>query len=231
MKSFHPLLLAGALGWPILLVAADPSSTDTPASSPQGPCSGYEGYFPAGYTAPRMSTGNGAVAIVSPTPFFRAQGFGSTSPGITRVQTGGSGGTLVQPSRRQDGNTELMQAAVTGDIARVRQLLDRNVNVNAHNRFGSTALMGAAAGGHLQIVKLLLEHLADPNAKGRDGSTALIFAARNGHAETVAALLRGGADPSLEDSAGKTAVTHALEQGYIELAQTIKTSPQPLTRP
>lgn len=226
MKPFHLFLLAGALGLSALSAAGE---SDVPVSP--GVSGDRETFFPVGYTAPRMSVGNGSVAIVGPMPIFGSRPASSTSTGITRIRTGanGGGGGAVQPVVLQDGNTELMQAATTGDTARVRQLLAGNANANARNRYGSTALMGAAAGGYLEIVNLLLAQQADPNAKGRGGSTALMFAARNGHADTVAALVKAGADPALKDGEGKTASTLAFEQGFIEIAQTLKTSTEPST--
>lgn len=60
---------------------------------------------------------------------------------------------------------QLMIAAENGDLNRVREQLERGVNVNARSQSGHTALMLAAAAGHLEVVKALLNAKADPNIR------------------------------------------------------------------
>lgn len=55
----------------------------------------------------------------------------------------------------------LVDAAAGGALARVQQLLDGGVRVDATDSEGRTALMAAAAFGHADIVRLLLERGAD----------------------------------------------------------------------
>ncbi len=179
-----------------------------------------ETYLPAGYTPPKIAAGNGGVAIAGPTPFFNNKSNGS-SIGIGSVQSGKqatSDPQLKERLKQINGNTELMIAAVTGDTALVKGLLNQGAEVNAANKFGSTALMGAAAGGYIEIVQALLEKSANVNIQGKDGSTALMFAARNGHFETVQTLLKYGADVKTQAKDGQTALKLAGDQGYTEIA-------------
>ena len=61
------------------------------------------------------------------------------------------------------GCNQLMIAAENGDLNRVREQLEKGVDVNARSQSGHTALILAAAAGHLAVVQALLNAKADPN--------------------------------------------------------------------
>ena len=61
------------------------------------------------------------------------------------------------------GCNQLISAAENGDLNRVREQLQKGVDVNARSQAGHTALMLAAAAGHLEVVKALLDAKANPN--------------------------------------------------------------------
>src|SRR5208283_4967213 len=78
--------------------------------------------------------------------------------------------------------TEILTATGTGNLAKVRLLLDRNPNLAfSKNREGFTALHYAASYGYLEIAELLLTKNADVNAKASKGDTPLHYAASYGH--------------------------------------------------
>src|SRR5690606_41542416 len=88
---------------------------------------------------------------------------------------------------------DFFEAAETGDVAALANLLDRGMPVDAADRQGYSALMYAARAGQLEAVRLLLERGAKVNARNALGETALMLAAFNGHQVTMAFLLRLGA--------------------------------------
>jgi hypothetical protein len=95
----------------------------------------------------------------------------------------------------QDRSEELFNAARKGDVAAVKALLDRGIDVNTKFRYGATALSYASDKGHLEVVKLLLERKAEVNVKDTFyGATPIIWAAQKGHAKIVEALLAAGAE-------------------------------------
>ena len=110
----------------------------------------------------------------------------------------------------------LSEAAVTGDIAAMKQGLAGGADPNAKDpQSGSTLLAAAALMGHTEIVTLLLEHGADVNARSRDDGTALHAAAFLGRTETVKLLLEKGADTTLRNNMGGTAIAGAkLDWGF-----------------
>ncbi len=115
---------------------------------------------------------------------------------------------------------DLNTAAHTGDLARVRQLLDEDPSLA--NRVGDhggyylgagTPLQNAAATGRMEIVRLLLEHGADPNLpeehiapRGR----ALYAAVYGGHYDIARLLLEKGANPNQPVESSADALSIAM---------------------
>src|SRR5258706_9344292 len=58
-------------------------------------------------------------------------------------------------------DSEMLVAAAKGDNARIKELLDKGVDVNMRGADSNTPIMEAAYAGHLDTVKLLLDHGAD----------------------------------------------------------------------
>ena len=80
---------------------------------------------------------------------------------------------------------ELVEAAETGDLVRVNQIIP-DTNVNAAN----AALIWAARRGHTEVVLALLGAGANVNTVDEDKITALIWASVRDHRPVVQALLR-----------------------------------------
>jgi RNA polymerase sigma factor (sigma-70 family) len=124
-------------------------------------------------------------------------------------------------------HVDIGMAALTGDIARVRALLDADPSlanrVNDYNAgYGGCGapLKNASAGGHIEIVRLLLQHGADPNLPEEGIAPhghALYSAVYNGHYEIASLLLEAGAysNPEVESSAD--AVWIAIRRGDIRM--------------
>ena len=104
----------------------------------------------------------------------------------------------------RDIHDQLIVAARTGNLEKVKDLLAKGADVNALEKVtgeGHTALFNAASAGHTEVVKLLIEKGAKVNeAPGK--ITALIMAAWAGYTDTVRVLLQAGADPNAKDENG-----------------------------
>ncbi|MEZ5417490.1 MAG: ankyrin repeat domain-containing protein [Vicinamibacterales bacterium] len=107
-------------------------------------------------------------------------------------------------------------AAMAGDSATVKTLLQQGSDVNAAQGDGMTALHWAAMKGDAELAQMLIYAGANVKATTRlGGNTPLIVATRNGHAAVVEALLKAGADPKLATSSGTTPLMLASASGNV----------------
>lgn len=122
-------------------------------------------------------------------------------------------------------DVDLCMACATGNIDRVRQLLEldpslvnRVSDYNSYYTGCGAPIKNAAVGGHLEIVRLLLKRGADPNLPEEgiapDGH-ALHSAVVRGHIEIVRLLLEHGAHPNVEIESSADTLSAALgSAGY-----------------
>ena len=112
------------------------------------------------------------------------------------------------------GHTALMEAAKSGDLELVKDLLRRGAVLDARSEKGKTALHYAAANGHVDVVKLLIEHRAEVDARDLEWHTPLMLAAIYGCNHTVQALVQAGADPAMKTKSGNTALVYAENNNH-----------------
>jgi ankyrin repeat protein len=86
---------------------------------------------------------------------------------------------------------QLIQAASSGNIDRVRSLLSSKVNLDLDR---GAAIGKAAAAGHTEIVELLIRAGANVNLSDRAGFTPIASAAYAGYGDIVRLLVDAGAD-------------------------------------
>lgn len=115
---------------------------------------------------------------------------------------------------------DLGMACATGDLARVREWVERDASrVNRLSDYSGyylgagAPIKNAAARGHLEVVRYLLERGADPNLPEEgiapDGQ-AVYAAAANGHYEIVQLLLDHGGRPNAEVESSADTLTRVL---------------------
>jgi ankyrin repeat protein len=122
-------------------------------------------------------------------------------------------------TRLPEGETVLMTAARTGEVAGIRALVAHGAVVNDKEAWrDQTALMWAAGEGHTAAVDELIRDGADLAAKSRGGLSSLLFAVRGGHVDTVRALLAAGANVNDTAPDGSSALGLAIINGHYELA-------------
>lgn len=69
--------------------------------------------------------------------------------------------------------TDIFEASKNGNLALVKTLISKDININAFDENGSTALQLASGNGHLDIVKYLVENGVDVKVKDNQGKTAI----------------------------------------------------------
>jgi uncharacterized protein len=110
----------------------------------------------------------------------------------------------------------LTEAVKANDIATVRALLDKRVDVNAVEADGTTALHWATDHEAIEIMQLLIRAGANVKATNRYGATPLWLAALNGNAATIGILLEAGADAAAASPEGETALMVAARTGTLD---------------
>lgn len=123
----------------------------------------------------------------------------------------------------KEGRTALIYAAMLGNPAMAKLLLDHGANVKFRDKLGNTPLHWAADRGNTELVDLLLAANAPVNEENKQGITPLMMAAGRGQVAVVRQLLKRGADASKRDytgqdatgwAAGKPGVLQALHDGH-----------------
>lgn len=123
-------------------------------------------------------------------------------------------------------------AAVAGDEEVLRNLFDRNADVNCQTtkpdpdcllEAGVSILMLASyLNGNKRIVEFLLQKQADVNsATGVGGNTALHFACMSGHISAVEALLHGRADVNSRDAFDNSPIVAAVASRSEDIVSTL----------
>lgn len=122
------------------------------------------------------------------------------------------GVVLLGTAQAADPTSTLIDAARSGDVAAVREVVQANKGVvNKADAKGLTPLMYAAAFGRADVVKLLLQQGADVNALGPDRVNALVIAVGRGEWGAAKAVAEGNVTPGQKSMKGRTAlVTVAL---------------------
>ncbi|HLU11028.1 MAG TPA: ankyrin repeat domain-containing protein [Oceanobacillus sp.] len=118
-----------------------------------------------------------------------------------------------------EGWKELIPAAANGDRARVDELLEMGVDVNAADETGLTALMAASHTGETDVVNVLLQAQSTVDKQDAEGYTALMFACNAGNQDCVRALINHGAQVNLLDNTGSTPLMFAAQHGYTDIVR------------
>ena len=110
---------------------------------------------------------------------------------------------------------DLLQAAISGDLQHMIELLDKPHDPDAADR-GShgTPLLHASATGHLEVVECLLDAGADKDKADNAGCTPLHLAANQGHQAVVKCLLDAGDGKDKADNRGAQPLHLAANQGH-----------------
>src|SRR5947207_1714381 len=120
-----------------------------------------------------------------------------------------------------DATQEILKAAKSGDVEKVRHLLVNDPGlVNAKGDYDKTPLHWAAEKNHAAVAELLVANGADIHAEVSWGMTPLQWAANMGSRETAEVLLRQGAEVKLWSAAG-LGMLEAVQQ-FWESPNTLK---------
>ncbi|NQU10020.1 ankyrin repeat domain-containing protein, partial [bacterium] len=157
-------------------------------------------------------------------PFPGVRHLVETEAGFVGVAADGTG-YLIQPKAKaaqyrrlelqaasgDERETQLLDAAEAGDVARLEALLAAGADVNAVNGGGWTGLHYAADRGRTEAVRVLLGRGADLRRGNGNGFTALALAAGADATEVMALLLARQKDPDLKGTEGMSPLEAAVD--------------------
>lgn len=109
--------------------------------------------------------------------------------------------------------------AAQGEIAKIKEEIDKGTDVNAVDKTGLTPLAWAAAHRQKATISLLLKSGADATVCSPTGETALSFAACQGQLDVVEQLLEYRADPDITNVEGGTPLMYAAYNGYPQVVK------------
>lgn len=116
----------------------------------------------------------------------------------------------------------LPEAAAVGDLARVRELVEKNgAKADSFSPDGFPVVALAAFLGHLPVVQYLAARGANIDAIATNGSgyNALTGAVTSGHLAVVQCLLEHGANANYRYSAGYSPLLTAAANGRLDIAK------------
>ena len=123
-------------------------------------------------------------------------------------------------------NSPWLTAACEANLDMFKLLLERNIQVNAVDKYGTNAFLAVANGhlieqeGLLQKIYLLLQAGIDPYYRAPDGHSALNSAASDNKSKVVAVLLEYGLDPNCASQKTETtSLMCAAWHGSVEMAR------------
>ena len=125
---------------------------------------------------------------------------------------------IITPDMKE-GKTDLFVAVEAGDLERVQELVEQEVDKEKCNAIGQTPLGIASGYGHLTVVRYLVEQGADMEKVNSVGWTPLMIASWKGHLETVSYLLEQGANRDKADKWRKSSLHCAAQKGHLEITK------------
>lgn len=106
---------------------------------------------------------------------------------------------------------------MSGDVEKVKSLIESGVDVNVRDMKGYTPLLISSELGNDELSKLLINNGADVNVQKKNGRTSLMNASGGEDVEIVNLLLEKGADVNARDNTGETALMTASLHGQTEV--------------
>ena len=120
---------------------------------------------------------------------------------------------------------ELHEAAATGHLARVRELIEKDAALaRSYSPDGFPVVALAAVFGNFEAAKYLHAKGADINAAATNGSgyNALTGAVTSGHTGIVKWLLENGAEPNYRYSNNYSPLLNAAANGHLEILKLLQ---------
>jgi beta-lactamase regulating signal transducer with metallopeptidase domain len=143
----------------------------------------------------------------------------SAGEAIVPTVDAGTDSPVQERRRRSKLDEALYEAAESGELAEIEQLIAAGANVNAALSGDGSPLIAAARKGRFEAVRLLLDRGADVNLGVTGDGNPLIMAARDGRLDIVRFLLSRGANVDQVVDGDENALIQASGAGRLEVVK------------
>ena len=116
---------------------------------------------------------------------------------------------------------DLVEAAGSGRLDAVKELLAGGADVDARGAGGATAVTAAAANEHVDVVRALVDAGADVDLQDDDRSNPLLLCGENGNVALLREVLRGNPDLGATNRYGGVALIPASDRGHVEMVRAL----------
>jgi uncharacterized protein len=113
-------------------------------------------------------------------------------------------------------NSPVADAAMNGDVATVRALVQQKADVNAVQTDGATAIQWAVYRDDLEMADVLIAAGANIKLANREGATPLYLASLHGSEPMIEKLLQAGGDPNQLGPEGETPLMLVARTGNLD---------------
>jgi ankyrin repeat protein len=168
-----------------------------------------------------------ALLLVILTGMVNCKGKGEKPAGTTTTANAPVPRAASPPSQQGSSVDQqaLNDAALNGELEKVKELTMQGADPNHIDQEGRTALMFSSFNGHTEIVRLLLNGGAEISIRDAMGRTALLYASTGPFPETVKLLLDHHADPNIVDNDEHfSPLMHAAAEGQLEVVKLLLAS-------
>ncbi|XP_043471974.1 ankyrin-2-like isoform X2 [Leptopilina heterotoma] len=121
---------------------------------------------------------------------------------------------VTDSTSQTDNTTAFLRAARSGNLEKVIEYLDTDLDINTANSNDLNALHLASKDGHVEIVTELLKRGAKVDAATKKGNTALHIASLAGQSETANILIQYGAQVNIQSQNGFTPLYMAAQENH-----------------
>ncbi|XP_012249450.1 ankyrin-2 isoform X2 [Bombus impatiens] len=126
---------------------------------------------------------------------------------------------VTDSTSQADDTTAFLRAARSGNLEKVIEFLDTDLDINTANSNGLNALHLASKDGHVEIVTELLKRGAKVDAATKKGNTALHIASLAGQVEIVNILIQYGAAVNIQSQNGFTPLYMAAQENHDQVVK------------
>lgn len=142
------------------------------------------------------------------------------TPPVVAAPVAASAPTPVPTGPREPTQAEkdFCNAALSGNLETVKNLLAAGTNINCTADSGWTALMNATLQGHEEIVRFLCDQGADLNLQDNGGFTAWMYACSYLRTKILVDLIRRDSNLKLKDKEGRGIQEYASKHQDVQAA-------------